>query len=146
MGKGSPALAAKETTIMRSVPTLLVADDDPDQLAEMSEFLRNAGFNVITAHDGFHALEQMAAHSPRVILLDVNMPGWDGVRVAEAARNLDHRAVIILMTADTDALKYAIGSECGAVGAFAKPVQLHKLLDFLDSVVGRSGVEALTAG
>lgn len=128
---------------MRS--TVLVADDDAEQLAEMSEFLRNAGFEVIVAHDGFHAIEQIAAHSPRVVLLDVNMPGWDGVRVAEAASNLDHRAVIILMTADADALKYAIGSECGAVGAFAKPVQLHKLLDFLDSVVGRSSVAALRA-
>jgi CheY-like chemotaxis protein len=125
---------------------VLVADDDAEQRDEMSEFLRNAGFDVITAEDGFHALEQIAAHAPRVVLLDVNMPGWDGVRVAEAARNLDHRAVIILMTADVDALKYAIESECGAVGAFAKPVQLHKLLDFLDSVVGRTSVDALRAG
>lgn len=124
---------------------VLVADDDEDQRLEMCEFLTHAGFDVIAAHDGFHALEQIAAHSPKVILLDVNMPGWDGVRVAEAARNLDHRAVIILMTADVDALKYAIESECGAVGAFAKPVQLHKLLDFLESVVGRSSVEALRA-
>jgi DNA-binding response OmpR family regulator len=125
---------------------VLVADDDAEQREEMSEFLRHAGFDVITANDGFHALEQIAAYAPRVVLLDVNMPGWDGVRVAEAARNLDHRAVIILMTADVDALKYAIESECGAVGAFAKPVQLHKLLDFLESVVGRSSVGALRAG
>lgn len=125
--------------------TVLVADDDAEQLGEMSEFLSNAGFDVITANDGFHAIEQIAAHGPKVILLDVNMPGWDGVRVAEAASNLDHRAVIILMTADENALKYAITSESGAVGAFAKPVQLDKLLGFLESVVGRSSVEALRA-
>jgi DNA-binding NtrC family response regulator len=124
---------------------VLVADDDQDQRLEMSEFLTNAGFDVVTAHDGFHALEQIAAYKPKVILLDVNMPGWDGVRVADAVRNLDHSAVIILMTADEDALKYAIKSECGAVGAFAKPVQLDKFMSFLESVVGRSSVETMRA-
>ncbi|MDR3499077.1 MULTISPECIES: response regulator [Bacteria] len=118
-------------------PTLLVADDDPAQRIEMSEFLRTAGFDVITAEDGFQAVEMIAAHAPRVILLDVNMPGWDGVRVADAARNLDRRATIILMTADEDALKYAISSDCGAVVAFPKPVQLSKLMGFLRSTLGQ---------
>ena len=77
---------------------LLVADDDQEQLAEISEYLERSGFDVVTAHDGFHALELAAEHRPRVIMLDVNMPGWDGVRVADAMRNLDHRAIIILMT------------------------------------------------
>jgi DNA-binding response OmpR family regulator len=66
------------------------------------------------------------------------MPGWDGVRVADAARNLDHRATIILMTADEDALKYAISSDCGAVVAFPKPVQLSKLMGFLRTTLGQA--------
>ena len=120
---------------------LLVADDDPEQLAEISEYLERQGFDIVTAHDGFHALEKVAEHRPRVIMLDVNMPGWDGVRVADAARNLDHRAIIILMTADADAFQYANDTECGAVTVFSKPVQLPKLMSFLRSVLGATEAE-----
>lgn len=123
---------------------LLVADDDPEQLAEISEYLRRSGFDVVAAHDGFHALEQIAEHRPRVIMLDVNMPGWDGVRVADAARNLDHRAIIILMTADADAFRYASDTDCGAVTVFEKPVALQKLMSFLRSVLGE--IEAEPSG
>ncbi len=121
--------------------TVLVADDDPEQLSEMSEFLENAGFSVIRAHDGLHAVEMIAQHRPRLMMLDINMPGWDGVRVADAARNLDHRAVIILMTGDTDSLKHAISTDCGAVMAFPKPVELPKLMSFLRSTFGKAELQ-----
>jgi DNA-binding response OmpR family regulator len=77
---------------------------------------------------------------PRLMLLDVNMPGWDGVRVADAARNLDHRAIIILMTGDVDALLHALSSDCGAVMAFPKPVELQKLMGFIRSTFGTAEI------
>lgn len=121
--------------------TVLIADDDADQLAEMSEYLENSGFDVIRARDGHEAVELIATHRPRLMMLDINMPGWDGVRVADAARNLDHRAVIVLMTGDVDALKHALGTDCGAVMAFPKPVELPKLMGFLKSTFGRAELE-----
>lgn len=121
-------------------PTVLIADDDADQLVEMTEFLDHQGFAVITARDGHEAVELIAMHRPRLMLLDVNMPGWDGVRVADAARNLDHRAIIILMTGDVDALKHALSSDCGAVMAFPKPVELQKLMGFIRSTFGTAEI------
>lgn len=121
--------------------TVLIADDDADQLAEMSEYLQNAGFDVIKARDGHEAVELIATHRPRLMMLDINMPGWDGVRVADAARNLDHRAVIVLMTGDVDALKHALSTDCGAVMAFPKPVELPKLMGFLKSTFGKAELE-----
>jgi len=116
-------------------PQILVADDDIDQREEMSEYLSGMGFSVVTAVDGFDAMEQISNASPRVILLDINMPGWDGLRVAEAASNLNHRCVIILMTGDDAALRNAAASECGAVAVFAKPVKLGELIDFLKTTI-----------
>ena len=127
-------------------PTVLLAEDDAEQRQEMFELLTNAGFNVVTAVDGPHALDQMAAFSPAIALLDVNMPGWDGIQVAEAAGKLDDHCVIVLMTADDRALRDAIVSECGAEGVFFKPVNLKKLLDFLESIIGRTGLRDLRAG
>ena len=124
---------------------ILVADDDISQCEEMSEFLISAGFSVVTAIDGYDAIEKIVSTSPRVILLDINMPGWNGLRVSEVARNLDHRCVIILMTGDDASLAKAAKTECGAVCVFAKPVQLSKLVDFLEATVGKRHVENIIA-
>ena len=126
--------------------TILLAEDDADQREEMYESLTNAGFSVIVAVDGPQALEQMRTFSPAVALLDVNMPGWNGIEVSSAANNLDNHCTIILMTADDRALRDAIVSECGAEGVFFKPVQLKKLFDFLETVIGRTQLMNLRAG
>ncbi|MEX0839706.1 MAG: response regulator [Parvibaculum sp.] len=117
---------------------VLVADDDPEQLQEMTEFLRAHGFDVITARDGHEAVERIAGERPRILMLDVNMPGWDGVRVAEAARNLNHKVIIMLMTGESDSYRYASLADCGAVEVFRKPVHLAKITSFLHSALGQT--------
>lgn len=116
--------------------SVLVADDDPAQLQEMSEFLRSRGFDVIEAKDGHEAIAMIAEQRPRILMLDVNMPGWDGVRVAEAARGLDHKVITILMTAETDMYNYASLSDCGAVTIFRKPVPVARITGFLQNALG----------
>ena len=117
---------------------VLVADDDPVQLQEMAEFLRLNGLDAITARDGHEAVERIASERPRILMLDVNMPGWDGVRVAEAARNLNHKVIVMLMTAESEMYHYANLADCGAVAVFRKPVQLDKITDFLRSALGQA--------
>lgn len=117
---------------------VLVADDDPVQLQEMVEFLKANDLDVIAAKDGHEAIELIANERPRLLMLDVNMPGWDGVRVAEAARNLNHKVIVMLMTGENDTYHYASLADCGAVAVFRKPVQLAKITDFLRSALGRA--------
>ncbi|ABS61687.1 response regulator receiver protein [Parvibaculum lavamentivorans DS-1] len=117
---------------------VLVADDDPVQLQEMVEFLQSINVDVITAVDGHDAIEQITRERPRILMLDVNMPGWDGVRVAEAARNLNHKVITMLMTAESETYHYASLADCGAVAVFRKPVQLAKISDFLRSALGEA--------
>ena len=117
---------------------VLVADDDPVQLQEMVEFLQANDLDVITAADGHEAIERIASERPRILMLDVNMPGWDGVRVAEAARNLNHKVIVMLMTAESETYHYASLADCGAVAVFRKPVRLAKITDFLRSALGQA--------
>ena len=117
---------------------VLVADDDPVQLQEMAEFLRANNLVVIEARDGHEAIELIASQRPRILMLDVNMPGWDGVRVAEAARNLNHKVIVMLMTAESETYHYASLADCGAVAVFRKPVQIDKITDFLRSALGQA--------
>ncbi|MBA4208275.1 MAG: hypothetical protein C0454_01965 [Parvibaculum sp.] len=123
---------------MKMRASVLVADDDPAQLQEMAEFLRSRGFDVVEAGDGHEAIEMITRSRPRILMLDVNMPGWDGVRVAEAARGLDHKVVTILMTAEADKYNYASLADCGAVAVFRKPVPVAEITGFLHSTLGRS--------
>ncbi|MEQ8389345.1 MAG: response regulator [Alphaproteobacteria bacterium] len=71
----------------RNLPAepIVVADDDPAQLEEISDYLRRRGHDVVEARDGFSALAAIKKYQPRIALIDVNMPNWDGVRVAEVA-------------------------------------------------------------
>lgn len=62
--------------------TILIADDDPDDIALLASDLRRCGYKVLTCSDGREALDAARAYRPAVILLDVMMPGMDGTEVA----------------------------------------------------------------
>lgn len=68
------------------VPTILVADDDPDLVALVARRLVKAGYNVITASDGEQALQQAERLSPQLAVLDVMMPKHTGIEVARRLR------------------------------------------------------------
>ena len=93
---------------------------------------------MIVAESGPDALKKIEGHVLNLAILDVNMPGWDGVRVAEAARNLNHKVIVMLMTAESEMYHYANLADCGAVAVFRKPVQLDKITDFLRSALGQA--------
>ena len=60
-------------------PTILVVDDDADVRESLSEFLELHGYEVVAAADGMEALDRLQTVSPCAVLLDVKMPGMDGV-------------------------------------------------------------------
>src|SRR5947208_16706319 len=77
---------------MRDVPTpadgapILVVDDDPKILELVRMYLEREGFSVITAGDGIAALAAIRGRAPRAVVLDLMLPGLDGLAVIRAAR------------------------------------------------------------
>ena len=65
---------------------ILVVDDDPDIAAMISEVLRDEGYTVRTAADELLALAALEANHPNLVLLDLNLPGMQGLEVLHAAR------------------------------------------------------------
>ena len=71
---------------MAKKPTILLVDDDPDIREFVTFNLAKEGYNVVTAKDGAEGVEAVKKHRPDLVLLDVMMPGMDGIEACEAIR------------------------------------------------------------
>lgn len=111
-------------------PTILMVDDNPINLMELSELLNDAGFEVLCAETGEIALEQAAAKQPDLILLDVLMPGLDGFSVCEKLKESPSTQDIpvLFMTALTDTSDKVKGFHLGAVDYITKPFQYEEVI------------------
>jgi signal transduction histidine kinase len=110
--------------------TILIVDDNPNNLEVLSETLVDAGFQVSIAIDGESALEQVAYHTPELILLDVMMPGIGGFETCRRLQKsvLTRDIPIIFMTALSDSLDKVKGLSLGAVDYITKPFQQEEVL------------------
>ena len=79
--------------------TILVVEDDPNQCLLYANEIRGAGYDVITAHDGREALEAVGKVRPDLVVMDVSMPGIDGIEAMSRMLAKDHKLPIILNTA-----------------------------------------------
>ena len=105
---------------------LLIEDDDDLREVEMG-ILERAGFRVVSAREGGEALELVAREMPKVIFLDMRMPGMDGWAFAREFRaRHDHSATIVVITAAASAEKRA--EEISADGALGKPFEARDFI------------------
>ena len=106
---------------------ILLVEDDPS-IREITEIgLRGAGFSVITAADGREGLALFRADGPDLVLLDVMLPGLDGLEVAREIRR-DSTVPIVMLTARGDTLDVVVGLEAGADDYVRKPFELPELV------------------
>lgn len=135
---GGEASARLEAQLERLLPgqrnaaaSILVADDEPQILDFLSRALGKFGYQVQKAKSGDEALALIRELKPRLVLLDILMPGIDGVDVCKTMRSdieLAHIPVIFLSAVDTERL-HAVADEAGATDYLGKPVMLSDLLN-----------------
>ena len=115
---------------MRERPLILVVDDLPDNVEIVRLRLESHAYDVITAADGLEALEQVRAHLPDLILLDVMMPRLDGI---ETVKRLKADASlpfipVVMLTAQSDRKEVVAGLDAGADEYLTKPFDPEALL------------------
>ena len=98
---------------MSGAAHIVVVDDDIDVRETVAEYLRRNGFAVTEADGGAALREVMASRPIDLALLDINMPGDDGLTLAREIRG-SGQAGIIMLTANSDALDKIVGLEVGA--------------------------------
>ena len=94
--------------------TVLYAEDDSMTVMEVQEKLEQEGFEVVVARDGNEALEKYAECHPQVIILDVEMPGRNGLEVLQLIRLNDNRTPIIIYSCFVEEEKQINGLKWGA--------------------------------
>ncbi|HEY3710953.1 MAG TPA: response regulator transcription factor [Amycolatopsis sp.] len=124
-----------------AAPLVLVADDEPAVRAAVADALEVHSYRVITAGDGPGALRAVAEHEPDLVVLDVLMPGLDGLGVCRALRAAGRRVPILVLTARAAAEDRVSGLDAGADDYVVKPYHLGELLARVRALLRRSGAE-----
>jgi two-component system, NtrC family, response regulator HydG len=110
---------------------ILIVDDEPDTCANLSDILTDLGYRVDTAYDGFAALELVEKNSYDIALLDLRMPGMDGLELYRRIRKASAGTVAIIVTAyaSSDTAKSVLSA--GAWKIVPKPVNIGNLLNLV---------------
>ena len=117
--------------------TVLVVDDEPKIVEVVGDYLRRAGFSVNTAADGNGAVASARARPPDLVVLDLGLPGLDGLDVARELRRASP-VPIIMLTARGDETDRVLGLELGADDYIVKPFSPRELVARVRAVLRRT--------
>ncbi len=107
--------------------TILVVEDEPVLLETLEYNLKREGYRVVTATDGWQAVEVARREHPDLVILDVMLPGIDGFEVCRILRR-ETTVPILMLTARTDEVDKVVGLEVGADDYVTKPFSMRELL------------------
>jgi two-component system response regulator ResD len=119
------------------MPRVLVVDDDPTVSDVVGRYLASAGYEVDAAGDGVSALEKAAAAPPDLVVLDLLLPGIDGLEVCRRLR-LDSAVPVVMLTALGEESDRVLGLETGADDYVTKPFSPRELVLRVQSVLRRA--------
>ncbi len=122
----------------KSVTKILLVEDHEELWDFLSRRLRRRGFEVVLAHDGQQALDQVTAEDPDIVLLDMDLPvmdGWTVARTLRAGPAPGAQVAIIALTAHAMAGDRARALEAGCDDYHSKPVDLPALLVQIDDAL-----------
>ena len=117
--------------------TILVVDDEPQIVQLVRDYLEHGGFKVLTAPDGPTALRTASTQHPDLVVLDLGLPGIDGLDVTRSLRR-NGVVPIIMLTARADESDKLVGLELGADDYLTKPFSPKELVARIRSVLRRS--------
>jgi two-component system response regulator MprA len=120
---------------------LLVVDDDPAVRDALALVLGLDGFEVATACDGREAMRTLAQQRPDAVVLDVLMPGLDGLEVCRRMRATGDRTPVLMLTARAEVTERVQGLEVGADDYLVKPFAREELVARLRALLRRTGWE-----
>ncbi len=122
---------------------ILVIDDEPQIVKVLRAYLEKAGFQVATAQDGKEALTTFQREKPDFLILDLNLPGMDGLDICRSVRRSSN-VPILMLTARVEEADRLIGLELGADDYVIKPFSPREVVARVRTIFRRTAVEPQT--
>ncbi len=121
--------------------TLLLVDDEPDILEFVGYNLKKEGYKVLTANNGAEGLKVAKKEKPQLILLDVMMPGMDGIETCDQLRKVPdlENTLIAFLTARGEDYSQVAGFDAGADDYITKPIKPKVLISRIKALLRRYG-------
>jgi len=116
--------------------TILIIEDEPELVKIVQSYLEKAGFRVLSANRGNTGLALWESHQPDMVILDLNLPGMDGLDVARAIRKTKDTPIIML-TARVEEPDRLVGLELGADDYITKPFSPREVVARVKAVLRR---------
>jgi len=110
------------------VERILIIDDDKDLRFNLSSILKDEGYDVLAVEDGREALKAVQNNSLNLVLLDIRLPGMDGMKILEEMRKKDKDLIIIMLTAYGDVKGAVRAMQSGAFDYITKPFENEELI------------------
>ncbi len=110
---------------------MLIIDDEKQILDSLSSILRDDGFQVYTAREGREGLKLFDAAKPEIVLLDIWMPGLDGLQVLKMIREKEKDAVVIVISGHGTISTAVEAVKMGAYDFLEKPLSIDKVLEVI---------------
>jgi two-component system, OmpR family, alkaline phosphatase synthesis response regulator PhoP len=127
--------------MLNATPKVLLVDDEVDILELLRYNLATEGYDVVVANNGAEALKQAKAHKPDLIVLDIMMPGMDGVEVCTRLRAMPEfkQTLITFLTARSEDYSQIAGFDAGADDYITKPVRPKVFVSKVKALLKRTG-------
>ena len=113
---------------------ILIVDDDRGVTGTLGDILTDLGYKVTTVNDGFEAVEAVRRCSFKAVLLDVMMPGMNGIETYKEIKKIRPGICVMFMTAYSVEDLIAEGLREGALGVLYKPLDVRKLIRFIERI------------
>jgi two-component system response regulator AtoC len=107
---------------------ILIIDDDKDMRSVLSDLVMSEGYEAVVAGHGKTALKEISSHSPDLILLDIRLPGIDGMTLLEKIKEIDRNIIIIMITGHGDIKDAVRAMKLGAVDYITKPFDNNEIM------------------
>jgi DNA-binding response OmpR family regulator len=125
--------------------TILIIEDEPELIRVLRSYLEQAGFSVLTAYRGDTGLSTWENRQPDLVILDLNLPGMDGLDVARAIRHSktgNSNTPILMLTARVEEIDQLLGLEIGADDYVTKPYSPRLVVSRVRAILRRVETDA----
>lgn len=126
---------------MAEPTSILIVDDDEGMLKTLNYILTDKGYEVVTLNNGFKAIELIKERAFNVVLIDIKMPGMNGVEVLKEIKSLAPETHIMMITAYTMHKLVGEAKKEGAQVILPKPLDIDKVLSYADGLKSKEPLE-----